>query len=260
MAGRRAIQLDSRHADGYGTLAYIQAIRGKWAEAEDLFNQALALDPDDPEALHHYSVTLALVGKTKSAQALRERLRRLEPLDSVYNFVSALLLWATGQRADGISIIEAMPVDAFGGFYRNVVLAEKYAALDRFAEAADTLLLITGNQVSRRSVEDAVRLLRTAPTKTTAPDALPRLEGALSFVYAHVGALDRVMEFPERNLAIGYLGSNATFSLWTPERAPLRKTERFKTYVRAAGLVAYWRERGWPDLCRPIGTDDFECE
>ena len=27
-----------------------------------------------------------------------------------------------------------------------------------------------------------------------------------------------------------------------------------------AGLVDLWRERGWPDLCRPVGTDDFACD
>lgn len=25
------------------------------------------------------------------------------------------------------------------------------------------------------------------------------------------------------------------------------------------GFVAYWREDGWPALCRPLGSDDFEC-
>jgi len=27
-----------------------------------------------------------------------------------------------------------------------------------------------------------------------------------------------------------------------------------------AGLVALWRERGWPDLCRGVGDEDFECD
>jgi tetratricopeptide (TPR) repeat protein len=259
MAGRRAIQLDTKHAEGYGALACIQTMTGKWAEAEDLFNQALTLDPNDPDALHYYSVMLELVGKSKSALVLRERLTVLEPLVPIYKLITALVLWATGQRDAGISIVEQMPTDAFGGFYRNVVLAEAYAACGRFKEAADALLLITGNQVSRRSVEDAVRLLQTAPTQTNAPDALPPLEGELNFVYAHVGALGRVMEFAERNLAIGWVGSTANYPMWTPERAPLRKTERFKAYVRAAGMVDYWRKRGWPDHCDPVGTDDFEC-
>jgi hypothetical protein len=30
--------------------------------------------------------------------------------------------------------------------------------------------------------------------------------------------------------------------------------------MRNAGFVEYWRARGWPDLCRPLGTDDFVCD
>jgi len=36
--------------------------------------------------------------------------------------------------------------------------------------------------------------------------------------------------------------------------------ERFKALVRKAGLVDYWRARGWPDVCHPVGADDFACE
>jgi hypothetical protein len=42
--------------------------------------------------------------------------------------------------------------------------------------------------------------------------------------------------------------------------APVRKTDRFKRLVHAYGIVDYWRARGWPDLCRPVGADDFECD
>jgi hypothetical protein len=41
---------------------------------------------------------------------------------------------------------------------------------------------------------------------------------------------------------------------------PVRKTERFKALVRQAGLVEYWKTRGWPVDCRPVGADDFECD
>src|SRR6185503_19267885 len=69
MAGRRAIELDSKHADAYGALGCIRSMTGQWEEAEDLFNQALALDSNDPDALHYYSVMLELVGKSKSSLA-----------------------------------------------------------------------------------------------------------------------------------------------------------------------------------------------
>jgi hypothetical protein len=64
------------------------------------------------------------------------------------------------------------------------------------------------------------------------------------------------MEYSERNLDIGWVGSHANFPLWTQEHSALRKTKRFKAYVRAAGMVDYWRVRGWPDLWSPSDGED----
>jgi len=25
------------------------------------------------------------------------------------------------------------------------------------------------------------------------------------------------------------------------------------------GMVDYWRARGWPKFCQPVGADDFTC-
>jgi hypothetical protein len=38
----------------------------------------------------------------------------------------------------------------------------------------------------------------------------------------------------------------------------VRKLAQFKAVMRQVGLVDYWRERGWPAFCRPVGADDFE--
>ena len=68
------------------------------------------------------------------------------------------------------------------------------------------------------------------------------------------------MEAPERLLEIGMPNFSPAWVIWEPLNAPLRKTERFKAFVRKAGLLDYWRARGWPDLCRPMGADDFTCD
>ena len=41
--------------------------------------------------------------------------------------------------------------------------------------------------------------------------------------------------------------------------ARVRATERFKGLALATGLVDYWRERGWPKACWPLGEYDFAC-
>ena len=81
------------------------------------------------------------------------------------------------------------------------------------------------------------------------PESLAVLEGVMSFVYAHVGAIDRVLELPERGADIRYLGLATMTPIWEPHAAPMRKTERFKTLVRKLGLVDYWPLR---ELARPL--------
>ena len=107
-------------------------------------------------------------------------------------------------------------------------------------------LPIAGDDQRFGPVEDAARLIRSAPTKVKAPEALPAFDNALSFVYLYVGAPDRVLDYQERVIAEGnVLFSQQVRYLWSPDFAPVRKTERFKllcgrpstsiTGARAAG-------------------------
>ena len=258
MAAQRAIQLDSKNALGYVELAVIQTVRGRWAAGEELYRKALALDPNDPDALHIYSIDLAIEGRLKDALAMRERLQMLEAFVPIYNIFLGNILPLSGRNSAAIALLESVPADAAGGFYRNAFLAQAYARAGRYKDAADTVLLISGNQVNPRAVEAAVQLLRKAPTRLGSSEALPPLNSELNFIYAHVGALERVIEWPER--AMGYAQTPTTYGLWLPEYAPVRKSERFKAFMRKAGLVDYWRTKGWPDLCKPTTGDDFACE
>jgi TolB-like protein len=260
-AAREAIRLDPKHPLGYAALGVVQIGRGNRVEGEDLYRQALALDPNDTDVLYTYIGSLTgAAGRLREAVRLSERLRMLEPFVPIYNVMASDALRMNGQARAAIAILEALPPDAAGGYLRNVTLAQAYAAEGRFAEAADTLLLIRSEaQLSRRSVEEAAGLLRSAPTRVVDPSSLPVLEGELNFVYLYVGAPDRVFEYLERQLAINRYTSTLG-DLWFPEFASLRKTERYKALVRTPGIDSYWRARGWPDLCRPVGADDFVCD
>jgi hypothetical protein len=103
-----------------------------------------------------------------------------------------------------------------------------------------------------------VDLLRRMPLRVEEVASLPYL-GDYAFVYAHIGADERIMEAAERALQLGNAGSLLT-NTWSPLLHNLRSTERFKKVVRDYGLVDYWRERGWPDLCVRKGETDFACD
>jgi hypothetical protein len=89
------------------------------------------------------------------------------------------------------------PGDAFRRFY----LPRIYASAGRYAECAGVLREAPFAYVQSLR-EEAVRRLGTAPKHVASPQGLPRL-GNAEFVYLHVGAPNRALEFYEENLEIG---------------------------------------------------------
>jgi tetratricopeptide (TPR) repeat protein len=250
-AAQRAIQLDTNLADGYLALGLIEMSRSKSLAAEELYSKALTLDPNNPEALQGYAYLLAGVGRLKDSVATWQRLQNVEPFVPFYNQNAAMIRWMNGQTDDAIAVIKPL---------RNIGaardLAQIYAAMGRYGEAAD---LLHGNPPYALEMSaEAERLLHLAPAKVPSPQSLPRLE-SLSFAYLHVGASSRVLDWYESALEAGYQIHFATAFLWHPSYAPVRKTERFKAYARASGMVEYWRAKGWPPQCHPTTGDDFVC-
>jgi hypothetical protein len=48
--------------------------------------------------------------------------------------------------------------------------------------------------------------------------------------------------------------------LWLPQFREMRRLPAFKAWLRDIGIVAYWKQYGWPAICRPgRSDDDFEC-
>jgi TolB-like protein len=252
-AAQRAIQLDPRNADAHAALGFIQTDRRKPLAAEQSFKRALSLDPLNPETLQGYSILLAETGRIKQAVEMREQLRALEPLVPVFNTNTALTLLVAGDKAGALAIAEALPSDFSS---RAIIIAGIYAEMSRYKEAADAILKIRSEVYPPRVVETAARLLRMAPAPATGDD-IPEL-GVLSWVFAYVGLPERALEYSEHLADAGY--SYAQFDIfWLPDYTAVRKTERFKALVRKLGLVDYWRVKGWPDLCHPVGVDDFTC-
>ena len=112
------------------------------------------------------------------------------------------------------------------------------------------------NILNEGSINAAAGLLRDASLEQSATTTLPALPRFLDFVYVHVGASERIMEKYERDLAVQGYGE---FEDWSPSFSDLRQTARFRTYVRNSGLLEYWQQTEFADVCRPIGEDDFEC-
>jgi TolB-like protein len=252
-AAQKAIVLDPRYAGGYAALSGVDSARGRWAEAIDVAKQGLALDPEEPELLNNYSLALRALGYLKEGLRIRQQLALIEPFDALYNRLTAELILANGEIDEGIKNLEAL----HGAAVANYPLAEALIEQGRFNEAADTLLDAPAYPAARPVHDAAVEILRVVAQGRKPPSDLPEFDGEFSFIHLALGEPERLLEWPEKALKNG--DYRPIGSLWWPMPASVRKMERFKTLARNAGLVDYWRTHGWPDLCHPVGADDFVC-
>jgi TolB-like protein/tetratricopeptide (TPR) repeat protein len=255
VAAQNAIELEPTSADGYIALGVVQEAQGNFLVADDLLTRGLALDPTNPEGLHFYSVMLADLGYLNQALPIRRRLLALDPFVPPFSTVTARVLWANGDTEGAIAL-----------FANEADLALLYVDQGRNDEAIAVLQstdfdlrFAAGNP---ETAVIAVQMLSSGQVDLPLLQELPPL-GAFGMLYVYFDAPDRVMDYYEEGLEIGIVGLVSSTRLWQLPAASVRQTERFKSHVRSSGHLAYWRERGWPDLCRPIGPDndnDFECD
>jgi tetratricopeptide (TPR) repeat protein len=108
-AAQHAIQLDANLADGYAALGRLQVRRGKLVLGGESYLKALALDPNNPDALQLYGNLLAEVGLLKEALATMQRLRAVEPFVPILNLNAAVVVWLNGQNNDAMAIADIAP-------------------------------------------------------------------------------------------------------------------------------------------------------
>jgi TolB-like protein len=249
---KRAVALDPKSAEAFVGLGYANMVQMKMIAAEDAFKQALVLDPNQSDGMHGYSQLLAAMGRIKESLAMREHLQDVEQFITNYTADTAEIYWLDGDTDKAIAMLQPFRPG------RTLELALITAATGRYREAAALVREMPATNYLPGMTEAAAKVLESAPQKAASAESLPKL-GNLGFAYMHVGAPERVLEFYEDEIRGGYFQPISTTWFWHPSYAAVRKTERFKKFMRDAGLVEYWRARGWPAQCRPVGADDFTC-
>ena len=224
----------------------------------DLYQKGLARNPEDPELLNNYSQALRTLGYLKDALRVKDQLALLEPLIGLYNRQRGELLLANGKADEGTTLLAELSAKGTGGAV--IFLPAAYAQQGRLAEAVETLTKLTAasGPYSQPLINSEVQVLRAVANKTEPPEPLPAFDSEQNFIYAYTKKPERMLDWPEKAVSEG--DYRPIQFLWWPTPSSVRKTERFKALVRKAGLVDYWRTKGWPDLCHPFGTDDFVCD
>ena len=250
---QRAVMLDPKNAEAFVALGYTHMVQRRMVDAEDAFKQAIALNPNQADGLHGYSQLLAALGRVKESLAMREHLQSGEQFIINYTADTAEIYWLDGDTAKAIAMLQPFRPG------RTLELAIVLAASGRYQESAVALREMPATNYPPGMLDAAAKILESAPTKVASPASLQRV-GNLSFAHMHVGAPERVLDFYEDEVRGNYFQPISATWFWHPTYEGVRKTGRFKGIVRDLGFVDYWRARGWPAQCRPMGAVNFVCD
>jgi tetratricopeptide (TPR) repeat protein len=264
-AAERAAALEPEAAMTLHALADVARNSLRYADAERLFLRAMQADPTYPDVREDYSELLTLVGRKTEALAAARQLVTLEPFVRI--FWTRLRQTATALDLHEVVLEAAAHIGEIDPTHREATMAEYQLHLTWGRFEAARAALARAMQVAPQVAEREAVVFRWA-TGEPGEDETPMLrvsrrESGLAFSGATYAALrgdyDLVFSIRDEMLA-PTMNRMYFFGDFSPVPAQgLLADPRAKQLLRDYGFEAYWREMGWPALCRPLGEDDFEC-
>ena len=294
---QQSVQIDPQFAAGWAALAlaydvfpsYVDEVDGRpvlptsyYRRAQEAALKADQLDPGLPIVLHasgnalrrsrqwtqaedkyhavleDYSELLATVGHHEQAIAMAEDVLSLDPLNPLYIYRVAELNRLAGHGVEHFKEL----VELFRTYpeFRDSAMRPIIGHLYREGEVDQLKALIEGCVSCDADLKErALGLIEAAQTQP------PQI---VFETYKD----DRFLDY-ELLLSIGgpeLVLKGFWYDAMTPNRPTLMftvpwtvldsvgKAEEFRFLVEEEGIADYWRERGWPDRCRPV-DDSFEC-
>jgi TolB-like protein/DNA-binding winged helix-turn-helix (wHTH) protein/Tfp pilus assembly protein PilF len=274
-AAHKALAQDDSLAEAYAVLGGLADMDGKWAEAEALFLLAHANEPLDSTAHLWYGEHLFKLGRLDDA--LEEALITYQ-LDPLHPGTNAFLGWIYfylndtsnalkyGAAAWDLGHTAGLYFQAWmnlriGEFDRAVGFAEQWD--EQMAERFDNLQIpLTLRLLIEAKIDAAKRPLFLEVLAEHETISLLSFNILQTLFTAYVG-FDRIDEaYRVAAMALeldGFHRNNFVWYFWRFDMAPFRQDPRFAALVTELGMVDYWREYGWPDVCQPA-SDSVICK
>jgi TolB-like protein/class 3 adenylate cyclase/Tfp pilus assembly protein PilF len=130
---RKAVALDANDAANRWLLGYLLAYEKSWAQSDDEFAAAFAIDPNHADALCAWSELMALAGRATEAIELAQKGLRLNPQPPGFYFWQlGLAHYAAGQYEEAVKVLRLEATYRSGS---RRILAAGLAQLGRMEEA-----------------------------------------------------------------------------------------------------------------------------
>jgi TolB-like protein/DNA-binding winged helix-turn-helix (wHTH) protein/Tfp pilus assembly protein PilF len=246
-AARQAVAIDDSLAEAHSALAFVSEVYDRdFKAAEQSYQRAISLSPNDALAHRRYSLYLNRTGRNKEGVLEAERAYDLDPLSVENNISLGMRLFSDGRQEQGIeAMLRAAELNPthfdiwvhLGDAYRRMGRAEDAIAavergveLSRRAPHALHMLASTYFHLGKRAEAEAlVQQLEQSPRRNAYELAMIRLD---------MGHADRAVSWlltacEERTPQMAFF----QFDRDRPTFEPLRRDARFNDILRCAETV-----------------------
>jgi adenylate cyclase len=261
-AAERAAALEPEAAPTEHALGNLARAQFHYADAERHYLRAMQIDPSYPDVREDYAELLYEVGRMEDSERAARQLVQLDPYFAVGWVRLRDAASALDRRDEVEESVQRMRSITSGMFAGKAGLLNYALDHGRADEARAALA-----EIASRWPKDAAfaqTLLPWAlgadvdPVKLRAAIA-DAPEGEASRYYIARQDIDGYNADIENQGSIlqAYYFANLYSS--RPAGHAMLRDPRTKAMLVRYGFPAYWREKGWPAGCRPIGETDFEC-
>ena len=272
---QHALSMDPLNVDAIDALASAKRDTWHWAEAEELYDKAMAIDPESSELLEDYSEFFCSVGKVYKCLEVAERGHKLDPGFAVLirNVSDGLLM--TGQVQKSVDVLQPLarswgsqfPTDdgliselgidtknmlVTGDVPAAIKIIENYEPGENFIPIKAAVL----NVLAGTSDSEDLKSLKTISIAN-----YPSLEWYTAsiegYFLAYVGESDHIIDASleiTRKTQWGH-----SWAAWFPVWKSVRANPRFQEFLELYKLPEYWDVAGWPEFCRRIDSERIEC-
>lgn len=246
-AALNALRLDNSLAEAHASLGMIAFYYGwNWAESEQEFQQAIALNPNEVTAATWYGLNLAATGRLTEAMDLVQRTKEIDPLSPEVNVVLGHLFYSSRQYEKAINtyrqVIEWNPnfvrahvrlgmvymvQHAFGDSIHEFEEARRLSAHDPYVDGllgcAEGL---SGNTLMAHKLLEGL-MLRSHDQYVPA--------FSIALLHIGLGDRDRALEWLEK--AYQDRSAYLVYAKTDPLLDPLRSDPRFISLLHRMGFI-----------------------
>lgn len=255
---QKAIELGPDSSYAFTMLATVSYARFDWIRSEEYYRKAMEMLPDG-EVFMHYSNLMMRSGRSMRSLRYFELASKAQrnPINLPTNFMAAVALGQFDLLGGGKTVWGDLwsPMDHVLIALNSGDTAELRSSLRNVPSTARGQYGLA--QSVLRNFDSPADILSTIKSTYRDPDAQwPAKHADVAVLAAFFGDPEFALESISHEARLTPIRYGA---LWSPVMSEVRKLPGFKQLMTDVNLVEYWRTYGWPDHCRPIGNNDFEC-